>query len=204
MCHRAGMGLDMLRTELQRIASAADDEVNAAVSRDDLAEAKRVLVNAQRDLRSLKRDVTDEERATRESFQDARLDASQSGQVVGMFVNAKARGAMARVRAIEKRSISENQAKALRPYADLKSTIDRGILELDRSKSKVAAEVADRRTKPAAAAIVQLPPESPLPEAVPAQWNIDPTERHQHRWWDGRQWTEHVSDNGTASIDPLT
>lgn len=91
-----------------------------------------------------------------------------------------------------------------RRYADLKSTIDRGILELDRSKSKVAAEVADRRTKPAAAAIVQLPPESPLPEAVPAQWNIDPTERHQHRWWDGRQWTEHVSDNGTASIDPLT
>lgn len=39
--------------------------------------------------------------------------------------------------------------------------------------------------------------------AVPAQWAADPAGRHQHRWWDGERWTEHVADNGVSSTDPL-
>lgn len=33
-------------------------------------------------------------------------------------------------------------------------------------------------------------------------WQPDPTHRHQLRWWDGGNWTDHVSDNGVAGIDP--
>ncbi len=37
----------------------------------------------------------------------------------------------------------------------------------------------------------------------PANWHPDPVNRHQLRYWDGTQWTEHVSDNGITGIDPL-
>lgn len=33
------------------------------------------------------------------------------------------------------------------------------------------------------------------------RWNVDPTARHQYRYWDGGSWTEHVVDNGTFSTD---
>jgi len=35
----------------------------------------------------------------------------------------------------------------------------------------------------------------------PAAWHPDPTDRHQLRYWDGQEWTEHVSDHGVPSID---
>ena len=44
------------------------------------------------------------------------------------------------------------------------------------------------------------PPATP---AVPAQWAADPSGRHQHRWWDGERWTEHVADNGASGVDRL-
>jgi len=40
-------------------------------------------------------------------------------------------------------------------------------------------------------------------QIVPAGWNVDPTTRHQLRYWDGVRWTEFVSDNGAQSSDPL-
>ncbi len=38
--------------------------------------------------------------------------------------------------------------------------------------------------------------------ANPADWYPDPYGRHQHRYWDGQQWTEHVSDHGRRTVDP--
>ena len=35
----------------------------------------------------------------------------------------------------------------------------------------------------------------------PAAWHPDPTGRHQLRYWDGQDWTEHVSDDGVQAID---
>ena len=36
-----------------------------------------------------------------------------------------------------------------------------------------------------------------------AAWFRDPSERHELRYWDGGRWSEHVSDRGVVSIDPL-
>jgi uncharacterized protein YxjI len=38
----------------------------------------------------------------------------------------------------------------------------------------------------------------------PANWYPDPLGRHEYRYWDGGQWTEHVSSHGTQSVDPPT
>ena len=38
---------------------------------------------------------------------------------------------------------------------------------------------------------------------TPANWHPDPVNRHQLRYWDGTNWTEHVSDNGVSGVDPL-
>jgi hypothetical protein len=37
---------------------------------------------------------------------------------------------------------------------------------------------------------------------IAAGWKSDPTGSHDHRYWDGSAWTEHVSDAGVASTDP--
>ena len=36
----------------------------------------------------------------------------------------------------------------------------------------------------------------------PADWHPDPFGRHEMRYWDGTQWTEHVSSHGRQSVDP--
>src|SRR4051794_38229054 len=36
-----------------------------------------------------------------------------------------------------------------------------------------------------------------------AGWHFDPSGRHEFRYWDGTGWTDHVSDNGAQSTDPL-
>lgn len=36
----------------------------------------------------------------------------------------------------------------------------------------------------------------------PPSWLADPTGRHQHRFWDGAGWTDHVADDGEAAVDP--
>ena len=46
------------------------------------------------------------------------------------------------------------------------------------------------------------PPQQQQQPAAPAGWFADPLGRHQLRYYDGTQWTEHVSSNGATSIDP--
>lgn len=41
------------------------------------------------------------------------------------------------------------------------------------------------------------------PSQTPAGWYQDPTGRHQLRYWDSQRWTQHVSDDGLQSIDPM-
>lgn len=52
----------------------------------------------------------------------------------------------------------------------------------------------------------QAYPSQPYPVQQQAQsgaWHPDPAHRHELRWWDGQRWTEHVSDRGQQSIDPI-
>jgi Protein of unknown function (DUF2510) len=44
--------------------------------------------------------------------------------------------------------------------------------------------------------------QSRLDPARIAGWRPDPSRRHLYRYWDGRRWTEHVSDPGVFGIDP--
>jgi len=40
------------------------------------------------------------------------------------------------------------------------------------------------------------------PAAAPAGWYADPSSRYELRYWDGSQWTEHVSRGGQQFTDP--
>jgi hypothetical protein len=39
--------------------------------------------------------------------------------------------------------------------------------------------------------------------SAPAGWHSDPTGRYELRYRDGQRWTEHVSRDGVAAVDPL-
>jgi hypothetical protein len=39
--------------------------------------------------------------------------------------------------------------------------------------------------------------------STPAGWVRDPFDRFQYRYWDGEQWTAHVSTDGKSEVDPL-
>ena len=38
---------------------------------------------------------------------------------------------------------------------------------------------------------------------TPSQWARDPTGRNELRYWNGSQWSDHVSNQGVASVDPI-
>jgi len=40
------------------------------------------------------------------------------------------------------------------------------------------------------------------PTTPPPGWFPDPLGRHEQRYWDGQQWTEHVASHGRQSVDP--
>ncbi len=192
-------------SEMNRIVGAAQAEANAALEGDDYAEAKRVLTGAVRDLRDLKRQLMDDERKVRESYQDARSQTRQSGQMVGLFMGSKTRGAMARGRAIQGRQLSAKQAEALRPYAHLKAEADRAIAAVNNAKAQITEQAAEAKEsggspKPKT---VSTPPPPPGAPVEPPAWRPDPAGKHEHRYWDGAQWTHHVADAGVASTDPL-
>ena len=39
------------------------------------------------------------------------------------------------------------------------------------------------------------------PVSLPADWYPDPSGRHEHRYWDGSRWTEHVASHGRQGTD---
>ena len=68
--------------------------------------------------------------------------------------------------------------------------------------------VAPTITAPALAPpspVAAAPPRPPQPVAPgpAAGWYSDTTGRHQHRFWDGQRWTEHVADNGVPGRDRI-
>ena len=39
--------------------------------------------------------------------------------------------------------------------------------------------------------------------SFPPAWYPDPTGAHEHRWWDGAEWTSHVADGGVATREAV-
>jgi hypothetical protein len=50
--------------------------------------------------------------------------------------------------------------------------------------------------------IKEAPPPAPKGQWW-AGWLPDPRGRHEFRYWDGTNWTDHVADSGLAGIDPV-
>jgi serine/threonine protein kinase, bacterial len=46
------------------------------------------------------------------------------------------------------------------------------------------------------------PVSSPVPGAPTGRWAVDPLGRHQYRFFDGNEWSEHVADRGVFNVDP--
>ena len=62
-----------------------------------------------------------------------------------------------------------------------------------------------RRSPPIPGGLGHRPrrPAPPVAPANPAGWFPDPVGGHDHRYWDGTRWTEHVADAGVSAVDPL-
>ncbi len=39
--------------------------------------------------------------------------------------------------------------------------------------------------------------------SIAPDWYLDPTNRHEQRYWDGSRWTEHVRDGSSTTTDPV-
>ena len=71
--------------------------------------------------------------------------------------------------------------------------------------TQVVQQVMQPTPQPAAATSYQPTTQSvapPVSTAVPANWYADPSGRYELRYWDGSQWTEHVSRGGQQFTDP--
>lgn len=96
--------------------------------------------------------------------------------------------------------------KKKQAFVTVATTDGTGVFEIEKQTpaevtAKLGAAMARSRQKTAAPP--PPPPPSPAASAMPASWAPDPTGRHELRYWDGERWTDHVSDAGTQSSDPI-
>lgn len=68
--------------------------------------------------------------------------------------------------------------------------------------STAAAEPAAVQQTQAAATQQVQQTQAATASAAPAGWYADPSSRYELRYWDGTQWTEHVSRGGQQFTDP--
>lgn len=188
---------DSILARYQDIGRRAEAEGNRLLQQNRHSGAVRVLNDAQRDLRDLKREVTEAERRIRLAATEARQKTTSSAQTLGMF-GKTARSVAHRSSAIQKNQISQQQTAALAAYLPVKSAIDQLIADLTRMKDEIREDAKDVANDSS-----DRIPDPPITDVAP-QWAADPARRHEMRWWDGYLWTEHVSDRGTRSTDPLT
>ena len=94
----------------------------------------------------------------------------------------------------------ENIQVLLRPEGDagtqveVTSSLKFGLVDWGRNRSNV------NRIHEAIGLALAQPATSVA--GPPAAWHPDPYGRHEHRWWDGMQWTASVSDQGVVATDP--
>lgn len=70
------------------------------------------------------------------------------------------------------------------------------------SGASIAAAASEVAAEPQQAAVVETQATAAAASAAPAGWYADPSSRYELRYWDGGQWTEHVSRGGQQFTDP--
>ncbi len=75
---------------------------------------------------------------------------------------------------------------------------DRIYKVAEQAQAKVA-QVTDKASERVSHAKDKIPGMTGIPSA---DWLDDPFDRHEHRYWDGSQWTDQVSDAGETGTDP--
>jgi hypothetical protein len=194
--------------QLQAKVSAVADELtrdtNALLQEERYKDALKRIALGSKELKALKAEVVLHERSIRQDAADARLEVSNKGQTIGAFAGPRTRGALARGRAAEKRSIASQQADAMEPFQRVKFNIDAALAQIDAAKIEIEKASLGILKAADPEPTTELPP--PSPAAVPASpphWASDPTGRHELRYFDGTSWTSHVSDAGVQATDPL-
>jgi uncharacterized protein DUF2510 len=88
-----------------------------------------------------------------------------------------------------------------------------GLLALRMISSSRRRQGRQGRSTPASS-FTAAPPPRQAPDAVDPSagkagfvgiapcWLVDPSGRHEQRYWSGSAWTEHVMDNGVPGSDP--
>ncbi len=101
--------------------------------------------------------------------------------------------------------VDPKKSLAARKFAAHLSDLARKAEREGEYRQKADAELAAVRAERQAAQVgpgpAPPPPPPPPATARPPEWAPDPSLRHELRFWDGAQWTRHVSDGGVASTD---
>jgi hypothetical protein len=69
-------------------------------------------------------------------------------------------------------------------------------------KSSDGWEVATQQTQSVAEATTTTVASAQTSATVPAAWYADPSGRFELRYWNGKEWTEHVARSGQQFTDP--
>ena len=128
------MSYDELKAQADEIADRCNERTNRMLQADKAKEAAESLTLGQKELRNLKRDISDEERELRGSFQAERLEVSGKGRFVGLFMPYKIRRMLSVSRGHARRKLSESRQDTLLPYQRLRAAIDDLIAEMDSMK----------------------------------------------------------------------
>ena len=94
-----------------------------------------------------------------------------------------------------------------RPTTPASTTGTRTNATLSPEPASTGGPAANATVSPSASPTVAASPEttastSTSTPTVPSGWYADPSGRFELRYWDGDQWTEHVSRGGQQSTDP--
>jgi hypothetical protein len=74
-------------------------------------------------------------------------------------------------------------------------------LSRGRREGPTVAEQFPSYPQPANRAAPPAPVQTEAAPHSPPAWHADPSGRFHYRWWDGQQWTSHVSTDGRPLID---
>jgi hypothetical protein len=108
-------------------------------------------------------------------------------------------------RGFDRRKLAQQLLDATEGHVVLKDIIDRKLNSYEETlidMGDIEEDGADDELEPEE--MERVPPAPALASPpVLAQWAPDPLGRHELRYFDGKQWTAHVSDAGVQGHNPV-